>query len=341
MVTSNSVEQVRKRIVGRRLINELRQFLNRLLPRALARHRGRKHLPIIFGVAVTRVERDAVLVAYRRVERGLHVVDPLRDKVGLKLAVGIEVVEEAVGVICAVVEGCVRGVGVVRNTEVLPLRDVALGGGGVVCAVCGVAGEVCDDGHGLDADHALQSQIGLVGKGAGEVVGGDLVGRVEGVLDEVGGPLLEDLVVLGEVGSVLLALGVGEGHDEHVAALFQRLLFVIAEGVARGVGVVAAEVVHGVRVGVLTGFLVLEEWVEEKFQEPWVAVKQNGMEGKDDIDSLDISVGTDLLEEEVCLGGSSDKLSGTECLASCKGSDGEVVLASSSDSVGLELAVKV
>lgn len=41
-----------------------------------------------------------------------------------------------------------------------------------------------------------------------------------------------------------MALGVGEGHDEHVAAFFEWLLFVIAERVAGGVGVMAAEIVH-------------------------------------------------------------------------------------------------
>ena len=171
--------------------------MNRLGLGRLARDGGRKHLPVVFGVVVARVEWDAVLVADGRVEGALHVVDGLRYEVERELAVGVEVVEQAVGVVGTVIEGRVRRVGVMSDTQVLPLRDVAVGGGGVVGCVCGVAGEVGDDGHGLDADHTLEGEVGLVGEGAGEVVGGDLVGGVEGVLDEVGGPLLENLVVLG------------------------------------------------------------------------------------------------------------------------------------------------
>jgi hypothetical protein len=50
-------------------------------------------------------------------------------------------------------------------------------------------------------------------------------------------------------------------------------------------------------VRVLAGLLVLEKGVEKEFQERWVAVEENGVEGKDDIDSLGVSVGTDFLEE--------------------------------------------
>ncbi len=146
---------------------------------------------------MARVERDAVLVADGGVKGRLHVVDGLRDEVEAELAVRVQVVQEAEGVVGAVVEGRVWRVGVVRDAEVLPLGDVAVGDGGVVGAVGGVAGEVGDDGHGFDANHAFEGQVGLVGEGASEVVGGDLVGRVEGFLDQVLSPLLEDLVVLG------------------------------------------------------------------------------------------------------------------------------------------------
>ena len=341
MVPGHGVKQIRKRVIGRGLVDPLRELLNRLLACALACDSGGEHLPVVLGIAVARVERDAVLVADGGVEGGLHVVDALGHEIGLELTVGVQVVQEAVGVVGTVVEGRVWRVGVMRDAEVLPLSDVVVGGGGVIGAVGGVAGQVGDDGHGLDSNHALESQIGLVGEGAGKVVGGDLVGGIKGVLDEVRGPLLQDLVVLGEVGGVLLALCVSESHDEHVTALLKGLLFVVAERMAGGVGVMAAEVVHGVRVGVLTGLLVLEQWIKEKFQEPRIAVKQNGVEGEDDIDSLDVSVGTDLLKEEICLGWISDQLSGSERLASRERSDRKVVLASGGDGIGLELAVEV
>ena len=153
--------------------------MNRLGLGRLTRDRGGEHLPVVFGVVVARVERDAVLVADGWVEGALHVVDGLRHEVERELAVGVEVVEQAVGVVGAVVEGRVRWVGVVSDAQVLPLRDVAVGGSGVVGCIYGVAGEVGDGGHGLDADHALEGEVGLVGERAGEVVGGDLVGGVE------------------------------------------------------------------------------------------------------------------------------------------------------------------
>ena len=118
-------------------------------------------------------------------------------------------------------------------------------------------------------------------------------------------------------------------------------MFVIAKRVAGGIGVMAAEIVHRVLVGVLAGFLVLEKRVEEEFQQRRVAVEENRMVGEDDIDSLDVPIGTDFLEEEVCLGRGSNELSRTESLASCKGSDRQVVLTSSSDGVGPELGVEV
>ena len=87
------------------------------------------------------------------------------------------------------------------------------------------------------------------------------------------------------------ALRVRERHDEHVAALLERLPFVVAVRVAGSVGVVRAEVVHAVRVGVLAGLLVLEERVEEELEERWVRVGEHGVEGENDIDRLDVTVG--------------------------------------------------
>jgi hypothetical protein len=121
---------------------------------------------------------------------------------------------------------------------------------------------------------------------AGEVVGGDLVGGDEGFFDEVLGPGVEDVVVLGEVGGVVGAVGVGEGHEDHVAAFFEGhgfgvALWVACEGVSWlgpswvigrieectcSVGKCCADVVDGVAVGPVTGFLVDEDRVEKVFE---------------------------------------------------------------------------
>jgi hypothetical protein len=69
-------------------------------------------------------------------------------------------------------------------------------------------------------------------KRAGEIICGNLIGWDEGFGDEVLGPGVEDVVVLGQVGGVVGALGVGQGHEDHVAAFFEGHCFGVAVWVA-------------------------------------------------------------------------------------------------------------
>lgn len=44
----------------------------------------------------------------------------------------------------------------------LPFVDVIVGNSRIVGRIDRVAGLLCNDGHGLDSDHSLQGQVGLV-----------------------------------------------------------------------------------------------------------------------------------------------------------------------------------
>jgi hypothetical protein len=65
-------------------------------------------------------------------------------------------------VVGAVVEYRMRWIGVFINAEILPCVNVIVGDGGVVRGIVSMASQIRDDGHGLDADHALECQVGLV-----------------------------------------------------------------------------------------------------------------------------------------------------------------------------------
>lgn len=61
-----------------------------------------------------------------------------------------------------------RRVGVLRNAQVLPFLDVLVSNARIVGGILAVAGHVGNDRHGLDTDHALQSEVGLVSNGTSQ-----------------------------------------------------------------------------------------------------------------------------------------------------------------------------
>ena len=137
-----------------------------------------------------RVQRDAVRQRDGGVKGALHVVYALRHEAEPELRIPIEIVQQAVRVVEPVAERRVGRVGVHGDAERLPLVDVVVRDGRKVLPVGGVARRVGDDGHGLDADDALERQVRLVGQRAGKVVRADLVGRDQGLVNEVARPLL-------------------------------------------------------------------------------------------------------------------------------------------------------
>lgn len=75
----------------------------------------------------------------------------------LTMAVGVPVGERGM-----------RRVGVLGNTQVLPFANVVVSNAGIVGGILTVTGQVGNDRHGLDTDHALQSEVGLVSNHPGQ-----------------------------------------------------------------------------------------------------------------------------------------------------------------------------
>jgi len=211
ITSRHSIVQIRHRRIRARLANPFRQPREHFRPRALARHGRTPYLPVILSPRVARIERDAEFLCNGGVEGRLHFVDGARDEGCVEEGVGVEVVEEAVGVGVVVGEGGVRRGGSAVDAEVLPVGDVGGGGVEIFRDVVRVGSEVCDAAHGADGNDAFEGEVSLVGEGAGEVVGALLGGGDEGIGDEVVGPLAQEGVVLGEVSGVAGFLRVREG----------------------------------------------------------------------------------------------------------------------------------
>jgi len=63
-----------------------------------------------------------------------------------------------------------------------------------------------------------------------------------------------------------------------------------------------SKIMHGVHVRILSGFLIFEEWIKHEFRERGLEAQKNGVERKDDIHSLDVSIAADLFEEQILFG---------------------------------------
>ena len=287
-----------------------------------------------------RIQHDPKLLVDGRIEVALHLIHALRHKTQSQLQIPIQIIQIPIRVVHPVCQGRVRWISLVRDPEILPFGDIVLSNSRVVGGIRVVARDVGDLRHGADADDALEGEVGLVGQRAREVVGGDLVGGDQGFLDQVLGPLVEDLVVLGEIGVVVGVLRVGQRHDQHVAAFFQGLHLVHPVRVARGVGVGGADVVHGVHVGVLAGFLVDEEGVQEELEELRVGVEPDRVGGEDDIHGVDIAVRADFLQEEIGGVGSPGQEGTGEGLTDGKGGDCDIVGPSRGVCVPCDLVVE-
>lgn len=56
---------------------------------------------------------------------------------------------------------------ILGNSQVLPLSDIVFGDARVIGSIGGVASLVGNDSHGLNTDHALECEVGLVANHAG------------------------------------------------------------------------------------------------------------------------------------------------------------------------------
>lgn len=78
------------------------------------------------------------------------------------------------------------------HRQPLPLINITRRNTRIILRRARLAQNIPDLGHGADTDDALDGKVGLVGEGACEVVGGDLVGGDEGFGDEELGPLVKE-----------------------------------------------------------------------------------------------------------------------------------------------------
>lgn len=165
------------------------------------------------------------------------------------------------------------------NAQCLPFRNVVMCDRTEILRIIMVPGQLRNDRHRLDSDHAFQGEVRLVADSrpiglakirlntneadlrqwTSEIIRGDLVSRVESLIHQEGGPLFEDLVVSIEIIQILGAHEIRQGHDDHVATFFQRHLLIVPSRVARRIGVAAANVMHRPAVRVQAVLLDLKQ----------------------------------------------------------------------------------
>lgn len=132
-----SVEQIRERHVRRRIVQPVRERIDKQPPCARRASRRGPHLPVALGVGVPAVQRDPELLADLWVPAALHVVQGLVDDAEVEEFVEVGVVEQAPGGAELVGE---HGVAHARVDGVeCPLLVVVGCRGGVFCGAGGVA----------------------------------------------------------------------------------------------------------------------------------------------------------------------------------------------------------
>jgi len=99
-----------------------------------------------------------------------------------------------------------------------------------------------------------------------KVIGRNLVRWVNRILDEIVGPLSELGIMVTQIGCVPRLERICQGHDDHVATLLEWHGLIVTFRVTSGVGVMRANVVHGVGIGIVSGFLDLIQRLQKEQQ---------------------------------------------------------------------------
>lgn len=104
--------------------------------------------------------------------------------------------------------------------------------------------------------------------------------------------------MLRQIGIIICSLSIGEGHNEHVATLFERLVLVVAIAVTSGIWEARADIMNAVLLWPVACFLIDEKRVQKPLQDSGIRVDGNGMEWHYNIHCIDIPVRADLLHED-------------------------------------------
>jgi hypothetical protein len=209
------------------------------------RQARRPDAPVHLGVGLAIVQRQSITVLDLPVMGHFLARYGSREQVQAQDAVPHEVVLLAPR--AGLVEGQSRVVVVGRHDD--PAHGVLLGDLPIVGRLLPVAGHLAELRVGPQGENCLHRKVHVVGQVAGEVVGAELVLRIEALRLEELGPLGQSRPVpLGEVG-VSFHLCQSRQDQEHVAALLDRHLIVLgllAAAVDLAIG-------HGVRAQVVRG----------------------------------------------------------------------------------------
>ena len=175
-LTARDEETITKRRVVQPIRHEPMHVIHKHALRVVLAVGGREMHPVRLAPRHARVERDAGLAVLGGVVPALHVEGGGVEGLEFQVDVREEVEGRGEGGGVAVDEGEVRLVGVGAEAVVVELSGVIRADVRVVLH----AGELAE---GVEADCGFDGEVGLVGYGAGAVVGGDLRGHVETVVD--------------------------------------------------------------------------------------------------------------------------------------------------------------
>lgn len=105
-----------------------------------------------------------------------------------------------------------------------------------------------------------------------------------------------------EICGILGPLVIGENHNDHVATLFEWLRFIRAVWIPLGQRE-SAKIMNGICVGVVAVLLVQEQRLQEVIEKFRVRVQDEGYRRENDVHGLNITVGTNFLQENqrVCV----------------------------------------
>lgn len=132
---------------------------------------------------------------------------------------------------------------------------------------------------------------------AGEIVSTDLIRWYQRIVDEIVIPLLQDIIVLSQVGIVVCSLGIRQGHYKHISTLFEWLHLIVTIVMTSSVRKRESEIVYAELIRPVSGLLIDEKRIKYVSQYCSICIDGDWMERKGYIDGLDVAVGANFFQE--------------------------------------------